>query len=628
MFSSPTPAPGARTIAASALRGAGLTADRDTTMRDVERPTGRKAASKHRSHRVRVYDLNGTGSSSRMVIDLSSLSLDYLKPTAYEPHDVARSSLPGSQTVQHPTSFPYVELQGYRFPALVETPPASSRILAGKSTRTLEHWTEFVKKRYDPQTKCLNLDSIQDDEIIRKHGLQTPGKAGGTAREAGVIFKLASKLKPPVCLISLHVSFDPTIVFYKVETVSLANNGLIGQHLTYLDKYLPRIVNLSLQNNNLRGWKDLEFISGRRGKLLKLRELVLMGNPVRENEYQTGNGDRFKREALRRFLTLELLDQEPVTKIAFDVAQVDPTAPTAVAVPAPSATTFPFKMGPSFIDGVDPAVVSNFLSRFLPMFDTQRPQLADAYTPASTFSFSANTTIPSRARIEGLHHHPQLPNQPKLSWKPWIDGGSRNLQRLSNDKIASALHVGGPDIIQAFVNLPVTKHDLLGAPENFSVDAFLTGPGLLVIVHGQFIEAPSQGIRSFDRTFILAPAPEDSRARANGWDVVILSDQWTIRGFSKPDAWKTGPLLVQATIDTNPPVNPRHLPADQMALLNTVPEAQRPAVLELCGRSRLNVKYALDCLNGNAWDIERALANFNEVKATLPPDAFLRPMAS
>lgn len=36
------------------------------------------------------------------------------------------------------------------------------------------------------------------------------------------------------------------------------------------------------------------------------------------------------------------------------------------------------------------------------------------------------------------------------------------------------------------------------------------------------------------------------RAKINGWDVVIVSDQWTIRAYSSPEAWKPGPMLVQA----------------------------------------------------------------------------------
>jgi len=36
------------------------------------------------------------------------------------------------------------------------------------------------------------------------------------------------------------------------------------------------------------------------------------------------------------------------------------------------------------------------------------------------------------------------------------------------------------------------------------------------------------------------------RARLSGWDVVILSDQLTIRSYSNPNAWRVGPMLVQA----------------------------------------------------------------------------------
>jgi nuclear RNA export factor len=43
-----------------------------------------------------------------------------------------------------------------------------------------------------------------DDPELVKHGLLPPGAPGSTAREASVIFKLASNLKPPV---SFSLSF-------------------------------------------------------------------------------------------------------------------------------------------------------------------------------------------------------------------------------------------------------------------------------------------------------------------------------------------------------------------------------------------------------------------------------------
>jgi hypothetical protein len=58
-----------------------------------------------------------------------------------------------------------------------------------------------------------------------------------------------------------------------------------------------------------------------------------------------------------------------------------------------------------------------------------------------------------------------------------------------------------------------------------------------------------------------------SRAKRDGWDIVILSDQWTVRNYSSHEAWKPSPLLVQA-----PPSPPGEqafsiFPADQRAAL-------------------------------------------------------------
>lgn len=66
-------------------------------------------------------------------------------------------------------------------------------------------------------------------------------------------------------------------------------------------------------------------------------------------------------EVARRFPALEMLDMEPIPKIAFDV----PHASTSHAAPAgPAPTTFPVEMGESFIAGVDGALLSGFLVRY------------------------------------------------------------------------------------------------------------------------------------------------------------------------------------------------------------------------------------------------------------------------
>jgi nuclear RNA export factor len=248
-----------------------------------------------------------------------------------------------------------------------------------------------------------------------------------------------------------------------------------------------------------------------------------------------------------------MLDFEPVVKIAFDVPSASASGPKDTIKPPP--TYFPCEMGGSLIVGVDDTIVSGFLARYFEFFDKQRAALQPVYHASATFSFSANTTIAVRSRLAGFQHSKEMPNQTSLEWGPWLnggDGGSRNLERTAGnpDKAVKSLHIGNESIMRSLAALPGTVHEVAGAPEKFCIDAWTVGAGetatLFVNVHGQFYELPSKGVRSFDRTFILAPAAADSPARAAGWDVVILSDQLCIRGYASHDAWAPGPMRVQA----------------------------------------------------------------------------------
>ena len=142
---------------------------------------------------------------------------------------------------------------------------------------------------------------------------------------------------------------------------------------------------------------------------------------------------------------------------------------------------------------------SNGRLRFLPLFDNQRTALMDVYHPNATFSYSANTTIPARARVEGYFHSKSMPHQRKQDWTRWGTsklGGSRNLSRLAGgsvDKLVKSLHVGTEEIIKAMAELPSTKHDVAGSPEKFCIDAWPVqqgdAPQLFVTIHGQFEES-------------------------------------------------------------------------------------------------------------------------------------------
>ncbi|KAF7773548.1 hypothetical protein Agabi119p4_5715 [Agaricus bisporus var. burnettii] len=591
MFSTSTPASGSRTIASRALRRAGLV-DSDTQMRDGDNDRRNAQRSRRRIRGTESAKEQATGSFHRSLAVRMSASA---RGTASDPLAIRGAARP--------------TIAGRLRRKDAESAFASNRDGA------VDAWRQMVNARYNPETRFLDLSSMIDDEIVKKHSLSPPGR-GGNVRTAAVIFKLAGQLQP------------------EVQTLSLANNNLHGMHLLYLDRYLPKLRNLSLEGNDLQTWRDLDHVGAKKDKMKCLRELVLIGTPIRDMEYKNGRGDRYRSELARRFPALEVLDSETITQIGF-TTETDIGQQQSV-VPKPSATTFPYEMGPSFITGVDGNLVSAFLFRFFEFFDTQRNGLLGVYDDQANFSYCCNTSIPVRARIENLHN--TLPNQRRLNWEKWLEnsgGGSRNLnrQQVNVDKSVKLLHIGPPSIIAAQTALPETKHDVLGSMQKFVVDAFPVphgqGHALLVTLHGEFMEVRKQALRSFDRSFILLPAPEGSRAKLAGWDVTILSDQLTIRGYSNPNVWKIGPMLVQAEAKSNPAQKPAafvtsSLPLDQQATLNNLPdETQRNLVLQTCARTRLNVNFALDCLHGNAWDLERAITNFEQVKDKLPKDAYL-----
>ena len=165
--------------------------------------------------------------------------------------------------------------------------------------------------------------------------------------------------------------------------MSLANNNLTSALvISTIAHYLPNLSNLSLENNQLRVWKDIDAISqttDRRDKLMKLRELILIGNPIRDMEYQHNRIDSYKKcvaiwscdslllkpfssHIMRRFPTLEMLDGEPLAKISFDAPEAVEALTPSVG-PQPASTTFPASMQQSFVTGVEDALVSGFLAR-------------------------------------------------------------------------------------------------------------------------------------------------------------------------------------------------------------------------------------------------------------------------
>lgn len=61
--------------------------------------------------------------------------------------------------------------------------------------------------------------------------------------------------------------------------------------------FLPKLVNLSLANNQLKSMDDIRLLTREKNKLDFLRELVLTGNPIK-------GSDPANTEQYRRFVAL------------------------------------------------------------------------------------------------------------------------------------------------------------------------------------------------------------------------------------------------------------------------------------------------------------------------------------
>lgn len=106
---------------------------------------------------------------------------------------------------------------------------------------------------------------------------------------------------------------------------------------------------------------------------------------------------------------MQVLDQQAIVKISFDVPQ--PSTST-VPVQKPSATTFPFEMGASFVTGVDGALVSNFLARYVEIQLIGREKYTYIPAVSSMFSMLKEPLSPMHMIPPLLSHSQPTPTYP------------------------------------------------------------------------------------------------------------------------------------------------------------------------------------------------------------------------
>ncbi|KAF9086720.1 nuclear mRNA export, poly(A)+RNA binding protein [Mortierella sp. AD031] len=479
---------------------------------------------------------------------------------------------------------------------------------------TIEAVRQFIQSRHN--SGFLNLERLSSDPILQQARITLPGQNPGRHDSGSLIFEVAAELFP------------------EVTTISLAYNGLASlQPISSLSQYYPQLLALSLKGNNISSLDELQYISGG-GQLLYLTELVLQDNPVQEADIRANNNDaNYRSTVTSLFPSLTKLDSHDVARVSFGLVNAANLAPTRVAHAAP--------VRGGFIDTLDTrTIVLEFLMGYFKLFDTDRKYAGHLYDCRATFSCSV---IPIESSMQqqqqaqeqqqrGGHGQQNQQNNTPARRQVWLEylPRSRNLLTTKDlSKRVSSLYVGNDAITQTLLRFPETRHDMSNESK-FCVDAWQTG-GLLrdvciyASVHGEYEEFRRGQFanpvrKSFDRTFVLAPAPIDTVAAMNGWKCMIISDHLTVREHRGHEAWKPEPAL--------------NVPSTLVQAINGVAsgtafnhpdgllQEQDAMAQELMLASGLVYQYAVQALVTSGWNIEQAFATVQATRDTLPPNAW------
>lgn len=472
----------------------------------------------------------------------------------------------------------------------------------------------FLKSHYDPASKMLNLDSMVSDPTLLSSGLFST--VSTSTKMFPALLKLATNDK------------------YKIESVNLSNNNLgdfTAKYVLDLALMYPNIKNLALSNNNIT---KLEFLEKSKNKLNNLREIVLTGNPILNQNPHL--------EIVKTYPKLVVLDGQNVR---------DENKLNAIL-------TFPFETKSMFFEnGEIQKTATGFISTFLNLWDSNRLDLLQLYTADSQFSYHFDSS-----HIADQSANPVNNSSASTTWGNYINS-SRNLTRISGEKSRMQRLCKGPEEIgRMFQSLPKTKHMLMEHPNRFAMEAWSFAPlnGMQVVIHGEFEEtgqpeAPQQNQsfsnssrggrggynrgntgrnntngtlekRSFDRILIVIPSPNGS--------FIVASDMLIVKTYAGSNAWApkalinningnnlpSGPSQISGIGSSpSPSAQPGSLPPDVASKLNV---QQQQLVTRIMSETRLTLEFTLMLCEQSNWNYEMAGQNFQNSKAQIPPTAF------
>ncbi|TID17544.1 mrna export factor mex67 [Venturia nashicola] len=429
-----------------------------------------------------------------------------------------------------------------------------------------------LTRRYNQETKILDLSDLGQDADLKRaefHGL--------TESHGTKFFK---------CIMKVCDSFFKTREDKEnlIAGIMLGNNGLkdltpITGYLS-LDRTFPDLKAVDLSGNQISKVEDL---SRWKYKFKRLEHIVLIGNPIESDL-------KLARSLVQQFPALVTINNLPIPPEIY----MKPTPP---------------KVLPPIFGDVN-GLVAKFVTTFFPGFDNERAAMVPYYYDAtSKFSYSVNT--------KSLRASSEPKMLQKGEWSEYTRH-SRNLHILNNPRTKiERLHRGVEDITKAFNDIPATRHATFDNLKKWLVECSiipnvpdLAGTkggvnGFRIIVHGEYQEVETGKNRSFDRTFILAPGPNEVR---------IINDMMTVRGYGGSDAFEP---------DAPEPVQPQ---VAQVAPVLSEEEQKQKWVFELSQLSGMNLEYSQMCMEQCDWIPDDALASFTakHQQGQVPAEAFVK----
>lgn len=460
---------------------------------------------------------------------------------------------------------------------------------------TVQLLRNFLQARYNAAAKMLDLTNMINDPSLVQNGLFSNVRTSTKGFTA--MMRLAK-----------HDNMQ-------IDSINLSSNRIDDncKYMYDLEMNYPNLKNLAIGSNNIM---RIEFFDRMKNKFPKLRELIITSNPIMNNASQT-----IMNRIVSFFPRLIILNGQQVR----DEARVNalysfPVAKKAMFFETPALSK----------------VATNFVATFINMWDQERTNLMQLYTPDSRFSYQIDTT-----------HMGSMDSSVSINWSNYIPH-SRNLKRVSGARARQMRLAIGPEAIKnAFQSLPKTKHSLQENPDLYSMEviSFPQLNGMQITVHGEFKETakadnpmsdhrPGRGKynsnnngavkltkKSFDRTFIVIPGP--------GGSFIVASDMLLIKPYSGNSAWAEHRNLPSAPVNSTPvqpamapstPITPTaSLPADVTAKLTPV---QQQLLVKVMGETRLNLQFALMLCEQSNWNYVAAGQNFQNSKSQIPPQAY------